>query len=1784
MALIRHTRTLWIKTLIWLLIAAFVSGTSSASVSAAQTDRAVDSVVTYQFTHAGFSGQPVQDGWRILGDLPGVPHTRWQFYGAQIQSTGLNQFRSFEFEVAETGYYRIELKGYQSGAGGLGNLIVDDQVIGQYDFYGSAGFGPVKPVKTMELAQGKHILTLRTAGKNPPSTSYAMYPSEFILKPSSGTIEGKLDSVQLTYGRESAVVGQMLPITVTGTMDNGAEADLTLAEVTLESSSPSVATVDSVGSTLTARQVGETVVRASVSLGAVTKQVSVTVQVVEKALDNIRVAMKQPELLVGQNTQLTVSGMMNDGTAANLSGAEITYSSSKPEIAAVHPATGEVSGVAEGISRITAAVKLGGKTVTGEVDVEVKPVTNFKTRSTYYTPEKVAAARENVLKYSWAQSERDGAVARADVFVEKGHEFLWNLVPPQTLPRSYGVNQKLGSPVTGLEINKYGNYPYQADPLNEPWKIRDPSSGYKFPTNDFGAYYKSGLDEHGIFQPELADRSLLVNTLYPEKGPTWGVDDGYGWVDEKGNRYTFIAYYVHWNLWYGSGTGAIQDAIRALRDAYLYTGDAKYAHAGSILLDRIADIYPSLDVSVYDASIYLNSHGGTGVGKAVGSIWETGLIKDFISAYDAFFPAMDDPEIVAFLKAKGEKYNLPLKSTSAGIKRNIEDGIIRQVFPAVKNAQIRGNNGYHQSALAQAAVVFDTLPETKEWLDFNFQPGGLVNNPWRITGGNILNTLVNDVDRDGHGNEASPEYNRSWLSTYQIVADVLNGYDKYPSADLYQNVKFRKMFSAMFPLMMVERYTPQIGDSSATGKPGLLQDKMQAIKAFEQYGDPIFAQVAHFLNNNRTDGIHGDIFTKNPEKVASDIETVIQTHGPLDLKSVNLTGYGLSVLRDGENEKSVFGIPMSFPDLEVVRNSKEFKLFPSTGTLQFEAAAAGDSITFAFDVPASDEYEISLKPFRSTAYGIYSISIDGHPLRDFDFFGASSEHEPIGKLHLSQGKHEISFEAKDKNPDSVGIKMGLIEMSLLNAAEQERRNASVNTVRDTWMYYGRSSGHGHRDSLNLGMHAFGLDLMPDLGYPEYASAIDTHRYQWVQNTISHNTVLVDKTKQQPQWVGQPKHFDDKERVKLMDAEAPNAYPHTELYKRTTAMIQVDDANSYTINFFRVKGGSEHHFSFHGPEGTVTTEGLNLSPQESGTYAGTDTTYGVRPAGDSVDGPGYMGPGFHYLKNVERDTSPQASFSVDWDVKDTWKVLAKDEDIHVRLTMLGDFREVALADGVPPQNKPGNPKSLRYMIAQRSGENLDSLFTSVIEPYKQERFIHSVTSAEVTRDGNPANDSDVKAIKITLKDGRTDYIISALHSDITYIIDGKIEFQGFFGVYSEHNGHPVYGYVNDGTLIGPVGKPLASLPSGHLHGTVADFTREMSLQNEIIVNMDTAGIQPESLTGQTIYVENDGERNAAYRIHGVAPLDDGRFRLDIGNSTPIRKYADANDYSKGFVYDLAPGASFRIPLSAETEEALTTIASVAGEQRNGWYADDVTVTFEVYGTYSGTPITRFSLDGGTVWKEYAKPLVLSESGQHELQYQSEDGEGRKEPVKSLSIRIDKTLPTFEIKAGEAPVTNGMAWPDDKPFSLYLAAADAHSGIAEQSINVDGKPYEAETELDWAGQLGIHTIQVNVTDAAGNRMSAEFIVRVETGPDSIRELLNRFEKDGELTAPLGVQLNAKLDQAEAHLSNGRAEEAIKHLQDFLKHLDNRGLEDGLSDRAKSVLATDADALIRQWSDNG
>ncbi|MEN6315881.1 MAG: S-layer homology domain-containing protein [Clostridiaceae bacterium] len=1240
----------------------------------------------------------------------------------------------------------------------------------------------------------------------------AIYNGNTYTKEIPVTVSGNvLSSVEFDTERRVFYTGEVFELAARAKLDNQTEMTGSGAVISFTSSAPEIISISN--NTLTANAAGTAKITATAKLGGVTVTNTIDVEIQPDTFGKVLIEADNFYMkLTSEGIQLSVSAKTYLGEVVGLTGAAIEYSSGNPEIAAVN-STGLVTPNAVGTAEITASVTKDGVTVSGSANVTVR---NGKIESTFYTEEEIAAARENIEKYTWAKELKDTAVIAADQYAGK-EELLWNMVTAEGLPRSMQVGYQ-----NDPEANtcKYcgenltaANGLYQEwyiDPINDPWKITCRQCSRRFPTNDFESFYKLGLDEHGVFDRELAhekndeliakgETGYLVNTLYPEMGEGWGVDDGFGY--DTGRTYpngvkevhTYIACYVHWGLWYNyaNNPGIISAALKSLRDAYLYTGDMKYGRAGAILIDRIADVYPDFDLMPYNGILW-NSHGGAGNGKILGRQWECSLSKIFAQAYDAFFPAMDDPFVVDFLKTKALQYELDNdKSTPEKIRENCEDGILREIYSGCINGAIAGNFGMHQSALGTAAVVLDSMPETKEWIDWIFKKENIQNTS--NTGGGVNERLAGNVSRDGFGDEAAPGYNNIWLTNMIEIAEALNGYETYPAADLYKNPKFAKMFSAVPSVMLAQKAAPQIGDSGSTAGYSLVMKFNDIMLGYQRIRDPKFAQLAYWLNGNSAGGIHGDIFTQNPEKLAADIQAVIDEYGEYDWTgSEILPEYGFAILRSGN------------------------------------------------------------------CYNSADVS------------------------------------------------------------------AMIDNQRDFWIYYGgASTSHRHADGLNLGIEAYGINFTPDLGYPE-ATGENPNRHQWVNNTLSHNTVVVNEMRQTvPLEAGDPLHFDSTNRVKLIDADMPDVYSETDIYRRTMVMVEYDSDVSYGIDFFRILGGDDHLYSFHAAsEEIYETEGLDLIAQVGGSYAGVNVPWGNDPYTDETSHtvPLKYPQGYTWLQDVRKAESPETGrFAVDFNIKDFRGMLPYPMNLHLRMTMLNDFNldEVSLATGMPPR-VAGNLdyiNKLQYVLARRKGTNLNTLFTTVYEPYRDNRYISSVDSVPaVVLDGTEGSKDKVKAVKVTLANGRVDYIVYATNSEVKYRVDDKFDFRGFVGVYTMKDGNPVYSYLNDGDIIGESQNNAAAYT-----GRVLDFTREFAFENSITVQFDSE-VQLDKLAGKCINIANDGVINAVYQIESAVLEDGNKVKLNLGNNTLIRSYKDANDVYGGYIYNIAAGQNFRIPLSAAEDNS------------------------------------------------------------------------------------------------------------------------------------------------------------------------------------------------------------------------------------------------------------------------
>lgn len=972
-----------------------------------------------------------------------------------------------------------------------------------------------------------------------------------------------------------------------------------------------------------------------------------------------------------------------------------------------------------------------------------------------YTQQRLANIRANAQTDSAVIAKKNAAVSAAAPWLAMSDEQLWSMVPAQSLPRCIDVtwdydfpNQlQLGCLNCGDGIKAYGNYPYNPDFKNKPWKLTCPNCGIVFPTNDFGAYYRSGINSRGEFDPAIANKALLYNTAHPSPSDPlykYGVDDGYGYVDGNGRQHKFIAYYA-WKYW-----RYLQGGLSALADAYMYTGDPQYARKAAILLDRIADEYPAMDWNTYAKLGWFHSDGGSKLGKIEGRIWETSQYQIMVEAYDKIISGtVDNPALYSFLQQKAGQFTLPgVKGTRQGLIDNIDTGLLRTGSAAIKAKRIWGNEGMHQSAMAYAGVALNTEPETSQWLDWIFAAGA--NN------GHLPTMLVQLFDRDGMANEGAPSYNFLWPGQLMEILSVTEPYTAYTNHRVTRDYPwFRNAFTSPWRVQALNTFTPNIGDTGATGLIDLGFNATLIAQGFKYFGDPTAARFAWEANGYKATGLLTDSGSTTPDALNQALASAALSYPERPRLGEHLAGYGLA-------------------------------------TAEFGTNSAGKAL---------------------------------------------------------------------------------------------------------WCYYGRSTGHGHLDRLNFGLYAFNTDLSPDLGYPEFASSTYAPRNAWNHNTLSHNTVVVNKSPQAANYTGFPQFYTAQPGYAAWEIESANVYSGVSDYRRTMAFIQVPDGNAYAVDVFRVSGGTDHLMSFHGPPGAVQVGDGSFQNQATGTYAGPTVEYGDNSTAYPL--------GYSYLKNVTRAVNPPSTLWLDWKAQAGYRGVTASDNLHLRMHVLTPLSDIALADGIPPQNKPGNPASIRYALLHREagGAQLNSQFVSVYEPWKNSNFINSVTRLALT----DAWASDVVALRVDLKNQVTDYLISnPARKNIAAISGPATDAQ--FAWLRTQNGQVTSATLTRGTFLNFDGITVQG--RGEVAGQIASFERDISKPACAWITMSSGNAQ--DLVGNEIIISNDRAQTACYNVVAAEPAANNQWKITCEPGTFVRGFVDANDYSKGYSYNISNGAGFTSP--------------------------------------------------------------------------------------------------------------------------------------------------------------------------------------------------------------------------------------------------------------------------------
>lgn len=186
-------------------------------------------------------------------------------------------------------------------------------------------------------------------------------------------------------------------------------------------------------------------------------------------------------------------------------------------------------------------------------------------------------------------------------------------------------------------------------------------------------------------------------------------------------------------------------------------------------------------------------------------------------------------------------------------------------------------------------------------------------------------------------------------------------------------------------------------------------------------------------------------------------------------------------------------------------------------------------------------------------------------------------------------------------------------------------------------------GHAHYDGLSLLLFAHGRELLSDLGYTH------TRARAWTLASAAHNTVVVDHENQiaDAGTYGTLRCFDAQDLdCQVVSVDNSEVYPErVTTYRRTLALLAIDDEHSYLIDWFQVAGGEVHDYFLHGcadePQQLTVAEAGELSMQPLATLVPAGVEF--VPARNESEGGlvTYRGYAYGYLQDLQagRAASP-----------------------------------------------------------------------------------------------------------------------------------------------------------------------------------------------------------------------------------------------------------------------------------------------------------------------------------------------------------------------------------------------------------------------------------------------------------------------------------------------------------------------------------------------------------------
>ncbi len=385
----------------------------------------------------------------------------------------------------------------------------------------------------------------------------------------------------------------------------------------------------------------------------------------------------------------------------------------------------------------------------------------------YVTPADVAAARERIKAEPWAREYAASVLAAADAALQRPEEWYRKLVPAHGACFAYGFT---GCPICRASWGTWG-----------------------------GA--RCTWDHPG--HVTCGNGHVLPDAQHP--------DPGTGYRGPDGRIHYFVG---SWNAWVTEKL--IHEFAGNLAVAYSLTGEEKYAARAALVLDLIADLYPSCDKGSWDYPSNPPS------GRLARPWYQVArVLVRLVDFYDQIYacPALDQPSLTPGLTRR------------QNIERNmIENGARYCYEQSLAGGLNNGEADYIRGALAAGCLL-----GIESYVR------------WAYDGPYGIQALVrNNVCRDGRYFETSVMYADHSRELYLTFADPLWNWrsPRFPHGiNVYEDPVFRSFY--LLPALAIEcaGHSPRFGDSGPDTS-RLFPSAVLASPTDQRFAEVLYARAA----------------------------------------------------------------------------------------------------------------------------------------------------------------------------------------------------------------------------------------------------------------------------------------------------------------------------------------------------------------------------------------------------------------------------------------------------------------------------------------------------------------------------------------------------------------------------------------------------------------------------------------------------------------------------------------------------------------------------------------------------------------------------------------------------------------------------------------------------------------------------------------------------------------------------------------------------------------------------